>query len=296
MPWQQVTVIADQQIAPQIAELFSNTGAVSVTYMDAEDQPVYEPPPGETKIWRNTQVIALFEMDIECVLVKHILSAQFPAESASWQIEILQDQQWERSWMKHFKPTKFGQRLWVCPSGQRIEDQDTTIMTLDPGLAFGTGTHPTTALCLSWLADNNVHNKTIVDYGCGSGILGIAGVLLGARSADCVDIDPQALEATQINAEKNQVCEHIHRYLPEQFKPSPFDIVIANILALPLIELAEPISHLLSPNGKLILSGILLEQADSVMTAYQQQQICFAPLQKQEEWCMLEGSYCGETT
>lgn len=290
MPWQQISVVSDQKTAPQLSDFFSETGAVSVTYMDAEDHPVYEPLPGETKLWHQTRVIALYEMDAETELIKQILHDYTPPEIAhSWHLEILEDQVWERSWMEHFKPTKFGKRLWVCPSDQQVEEDTTVIMTLDPGLAFGTGTHPTTAQCLEWLANHSMDNKSIVDYGCGSGILAMAGVLLGAGHADCIDIDPQALEATHSNAEKNRVSQHIHCFLPDQFSSNQYDLVMANILAGPLIELADTISSLLKPNGHLLLSGILLEQAEDVINAYQQHKVSFAPLQHQEEWCMLEG-------
>ncbi len=290
MAWHQLSVTTTKQQAPQLSDCFSNLGAVSVTYMDAEDEPVYEPAPGETKIWRNTRVIALFELDIEPELVKLLVFKQFPESTLSdWKQEMIEDQVWERAWLEHFKPIKFADKLWVCPTGQEIHEQETVCMTLDPGLAFGTGTHPTTALCLEWLASHDIKDKTIIDYGCGSGILAVAALLLGAREAHCVDIDPQALEATQSNAEKNQVQQNIHCYLPEQFPTMQADIVIANILAQPLIELSENIAKLVNNNGSLVLSGILNEQADSVISAYQKLELQFAAPTSQEDWCRLDG-------
>ena len=290
MAWHQLSVTTTKQQAPQLSDCFSNLGAVSVTYMDAEDEPVYEPAPGETKIWRNTRVIALFELDIEPELVKLLVFKQFPESILSdWKQEMIEDQVWERAWLEHFKPIKFADKLWVCPTGQEIHEQETVCMTLDPGLAFGTGTHPTTALCLEWLASHDIKDKTIIDYGCGSGILAVAALLLGAREAHCVDIDPQALEATQSNAEKNQVQQNIHCYLPEQFPTMQADIVIANILAQPLIELSENIAKLVNNNGSLVLSGILNEQADSVISAYQKLELQFAAPTSQEDWCRLDG-------
>ncbi|HEY8219410.1 MAG TPA: 50S ribosomal protein L11 methyltransferase, partial [Methylobacter sp.] len=157
-----------------------------------------------------------------------------------------------------------------------------------PGLAFGTGTHPTTALCLEWLASHDLTGKTVIDYGCGSGILAVAAILLGAKEAHAVDIDPQAITATQSNALKNKVQDKIACYLPEQFTPFQADIVLANILAKPLIDMAEQISNLVAPSNHLVLSGILHEQAESVMNAYQQYIIFNAPVQ-QEDWIRLDG-------
>lgn len=190
--------------------------------------------------------------------------------------------------MEHFHPMQFAGKLWVCPSGQEIHEPGQVCMTLDPGLAFGTGTHPTTALCLEWLAGHDLTNKVMIDYGCGSGILAVAALLLGAKHAHGVDIDPQALTATEYNAEKNQVLDRISYYLPEQFAIEPAEIVVANILAKPLIELAKPIAGLVKPGGKLILSGILNEQAESVAEAYRAQGLQVAAPVSQEDWCRLD--------
>ena len=290
MAWHQISVITDKQIAPSVSDFFSDLGAVSVTYMDAEDQPVYEPPPGETKIWRLTKVIALFELDTEPELVKTVLFSQFKDQLLkNWFHEVLQDQAWERTWMEHYQPMKFGASLWVCPTGQEKSESGTVCMTLDPGLAFGTGTHPTTALCLEWLANHDLTDKVVIDYGCGSGILAVAALLLGAKQAYAIDIDPQAMTATRANAEKNKVVDRIECYLPEQFSGLQADIVIANILAKPLCELSEQISELIKENGKLILSGILNEQAESVMMAYEHHNINIQTPEIQGDWCRLDG-------
>jgi ribosomal protein L11 methyltransferase len=290
MAWHQLSVITDKQTAPKVADFFSDLGAVSVTYMDAEDQPVYEPPPGETKIWRSTKVIALFELDTEPELVKTVLFFQFKDHLLeNWFHEVLQDQTWERIWMKHYQPMKFGTSLWVCPTGQEKSESGTVCMTLDPGLAFGTGTHPTTSLCLEWLAHHDLTNKVVIDYGCGSGILAVAALLLGAKQAHAIDIDPQAITATLANAEKNNVVGRIKCYLPEQFPGLKADIVIANILAKPLCELSEQISELVKTDGELILSGILNEQAELVMTAYRYYNIDIQTPKTQEDWCRLDG-------
>jgi len=184
--------------------------------------------------------------------------------------------------MEFYKPMKFADKLWVCPTGQERLEPHTVCLTLDPGLAFGTGTHPTTALCLEWLASHDLKDKTVIDYGCGSGILAVAALLLEAKQAHAVDIDPQALTATQDNAQKNRVQTRVLCYLPEQFEPVQCDVVLANILAKPLIELAEAISQLVLSGGRLILSGILAEQTESVLEAYRPY-IDFEPAVQQED-------------
>ena len=289
MAWHQISVITQENIAPKLADYFSDLGAVSVTYMDAEDEPVYEPAIGETKIWSNTQVIALYELDADPELIKSQVYKQFNHDDLhDWVYEAIADQEWERAWMEYYKPMKFADRLWVCPTDQEQVESGTVCLTLDPGLAFGTGTHPTTALCLEWLASHELSAKTVIDYGCGSGILAVAAVLLGAKVAHAVDIDPQAITATESNALKNKVEDKIKTYLPEQFTPFQANIVLANILAKPLIDMAEQICALVVSGGSLVLSGILHEQAESVINAYQRE-IIFSPLVQQEDWIRLEG-------
>jgi ribosomal protein L11 methyltransferase len=289
MAWHQISVITTENIAPQLADFFSNLGAVSVTYMDAEDEPVYEPAIGETKIWSNTQVIALYELDADPELIKTSVFQQFKQDNLqNWLYEAVADQEWERAWMEYYKPMKFAGKLWVCPTDQEQVEPGTVCLTLDPGLAFGTGTHPTTALCLEWLASHDLAGKTVIDYGCGSGILAVAAILLDAKVAHAVDIDPQAITATQSNALKNKVQDKINCYLPEQFTPLQADIVLANILAKPLIDMSEQICALLVSGGQLVLSGILYEQAEAVISAYQHY-IIFKPLVQQEDWIRLDG-------
>ena len=289
MTWHQISVITTEDLAPRIADFFDKLGAVSVTYMDAEDEPVYEPAIGETKIWSNTEVIALYEMDAEPELIKARLYTQFDAEQLhNFRHDLIEDQEWERAWMEFYKPMKFAKKLWVCPTDQEQYETGTVCLTLDPGLAFGTGTHPTTALCLEWLASHELAGKTVIDYGCGSGILAVAGILLGAKIAHAVDIDPQAITATQSNALKNKVADKVACYLPEQFTPFQADLVLANILAKPLIDMVEQISNLVAPGSQLVLSGILYEQAESVMNAYQEY-IIFNPPVQQEDWIRLDG-------
>jgi ribosomal protein L11 methyltransferase len=289
MAWHQITVITTENTAPPLADLFSNLGAVSVTYMDAEDEPVYEPAIGETRIWSNTQVIALYDTTLNPELIKTAVLAKFKDQGLrDWLYEEIADQEWERAWMEYYKPMKFADKLWVCPTDQEQYEPGTVCLTLDPGLAFGTGTHPTTALCLDWLASHDLTGKTVIDYGCGSGILAVAAILLGAKAAHAVDIDSQALTATRSNAFKNNVQDKINCYLPEQLVSFQADVVLANILAKPLIELSEQICELLVPNGQLVLSGILHEQADSIISVYQRN-ISFNSLVQREDWIRLDG-------
>ena len=289
MAWHQISVASDKATASDISDFLSELGAVSVTFMNAESKPVYEPDIGETRIWEHTKTIALFELDASPDIIKTLLFQQFTKNTVhDWYAEILQDQTWERAWMEHFQPMQFADRLWVYPSGQEQSRLGTVSLILDPGLAFGSGTHPTTALCLEWLAEHDVSGKTVIDFGCGSGILAVAAVLLGAKEAHAIDIDPQALTATQDNAQKNKVASKIKTYLPEEFTPFEADIVLANILAKPLIELSGNISRLVQPQGQLVLSGILKEQANSVTTAYQTQ-FSMSTAVIQGDWCRLDG-------
>jgi ribosomal protein L11 methyltransferase len=291
MAWHQISVITNEETAPKVADYFSDLGAVSVTYMDAEDEPVYEPAIGETKIWTNTRVIALYELTADPAQIRSQTLKHFQQDCLKyWEFEVIEDQAWERAWMEHYRPMKFADKLWVCPTGQEQHEANTVCLILDPGLAFGTGTHPTTALCLEWLASHELAGKTVVDYGCGSGILAIAALLLGAERAYAVDIDPQAITATESNAAKNNVQDKIVCCLPEQFSRAntKADVVLANILAKPLIEMVGLITDLVVSKGQLVLSGILAEQADSVIDAYHS----FLPLNKpvqQEDWVRLTG-------
>lgn len=288
MAWHQLSVVTDESSASQISDFFSDLGAVSVTFSDAEDEPLYEPALDQTIIWSNTRVTALFELDADPVVVQTLVFNQFIGRPlGAWSAEILLDQVWELAWMEHFHAMKFADKLWICPTGQERKESGTVCMTLDPGLAFGTGTHPTTALCLEWLAAHDLGDKIVIDYGCGSGILGIAALLLGARHVYAIDIDPQALTASRCNAEKNHVLDRISCYLPEQFSKLEADIVVANILAKPLIELSSQIAALVKPAGSLVLSGILTQQAYSVAEAYRKLGFAVAEELVQEDWCRL---------
>ncbi len=290
MAWKQLSVITAKTSAADIADLFTSFGALSVTYMDAADQPVYEPKPGTTEIWQQTKVLGLYEMDSNPEIIEPLLSSQLAhLNLQDWQLEIVEDQLWERAWLEHYQPMLFADKLWVCPAGMERQEPDKISLILDPGLAFGTGTHATTALCLQWLANHDQQDRTIIDYGCGSGILAIAALLLGATHADAVDIDPQALTATRNNADKNQIQDRIDCHLAEQFNVSPADTLLANILAKPLIELAGNLASLVRPGGYIALSGILKEQSAAVVSAYQPF-FKLLPTAYQDDWCRIVGT------
>jgi ribosomal protein L11 methyltransferase len=269
MPWLQLRLAITPEQAPVYEDALLDVGAVSVTFMDAEDQPIFEPDLGTTPLWRNTHLLALFEADTDThALVAH-LRLLCGDTLPDHQFEAVADQDWERSWMDNFQPLRFGQRLWIVPSWHQAPDPDAVNLLLDPGLAFGTGTHPTTALCLQWLDSQQLEGCRVLDFGCGSGILAIAALLLGAPHAVGTDIDPQALEASRDNARRNAIDERrLDLYLPAELPQEPADLVLANILAGPLVSLAAQLTALVKPAGRLALSGILAEQADTVRAAY----------------------------
>lgn len=267
MAWIQIRIHANKETADQISDLLLDVGCPSVTFMDGSNSPIYEPKPGEVILWPETTVIGLFDAAHDMDNVVSYLKANL-SEVPTYKIEQLEDKDWEREWMDNFHPIKFGERLWICPSWRDIPDPNAVNVLLDPGLAFGTGTHATTALCLKWLESQDLTGKTVVDFGCGSGILGIAAIKLGAERVIGIDIDPQALAASKDNAERNGVADQLEVYLPENQPEFHADVVVANILAQPLRELHEIILGFLKPNGMIAMSGILEEQAQSVADVY----------------------------
>jgi ribosomal protein L11 methyltransferase len=287
MPWLQLTFYSTKEKAEALADLLSEAGAAAVTMQDAADQPLYEPPPGTTPLWQLTNVVGLFDESFDSDAVVAELKGQWPEELPDYRSERLEDQDWERAWMDDFKPMRFGERLWIVPSWHEAPEGDAVNILLDPGLAFGTGTHPTTRLCLEWLDGHDIQEKTVIDYGCGSGILALAAALLGAESVIGVDNDPQALVATLDNAQRNGVA--IQAYLPGEAPQAPADILIANILAGPLIELAPRFAALVKPGGAIALSGILPEQAADVSAAYESG-FAMQPATEHDGWIRLEGS------
>jgi len=267
MSWLQVRLALTPAQAETYEDLMLELGAVSVTFMDAEDQPIFEPDLGTTPLWSQTHLLALFEGDTDAAALEQ--RVQLLANGLVYEVERLEDQEWERSWMDNFQPMRFGQRLWIVPSWHEAPEPEAVNLLLDPGLAFGTGTHPTTSLCLQWLDGEPVQGLQVLDFGCGSGILAIAALLLSAERAVGTDIDVQALEASRENANRNGIDPaRFPLYLPADLPGEPADVVVANILAGPLVGLAEQITRLTRIGGRLALSGILAEQAEDVRAAY----------------------------
>lgn len=270
MTWIEVSISVSREATPRAELALEQLGALAVTLEDVADSPVLEPDPGTTPLWPNVHVRGLFESNINRQHVMAGLQA-VPGVERAGQVHWrdVGDQDWERAWMDRFQPMKFGNYLWIVPSGMEIPAEPSNIeISLDPGLAFGTGTHPTTALCLEWLDGQDVAGKRIVDYGCGSGILGIAAALKGAGEVICVDNDPQALEATAANADRNGVGASINCQLPTAFAGRAADAVLANILAAPLISLAPVLATSVKSGGPIVLSGLLEEQQEEVAAAY----------------------------
>ena len=288
MPWLQLKLNATPDIAEALSDLLSEVGASAVTMQDAADQPLFEPPPGATPLWSSTHVTGLFEADANMEAIIRQMQSSWDGDFPAWQLNPLEDKDWVKAWMDNFKPMQFGERLWIIPGGYEAPEPDAINIHLDPGLAFGTGTHPTTAMCLNWLDANPIAGKTVIDYGCGSGILAIAAALLGAEKVWATDIDPQALIATHDNAEKNQVSDIIEAMLPKDFPQTRAEVLIANILAGPLTELAPLFARLTAANGLIVLSGVIESQQDKIIQAYQEDFDISLYLQ-QEQWICLSG-------
>ncbi len=271
------------------AALLDN-GALSVTFTDAGDEPVLEPAPGETPLWTDTAVTALFDGGTDLSALSKSLQASLAVEDLPLnRIDELADRAWEREWLKDFGPMQFGERLWVMPGDDQEPAEDAIVVRLDPGLAFGTGTHATTALCLEWLEGLDLAANTVCDFGCGSGILGIAALKLGAREVDAVDTDLQAVRATRQNAERNLVEDRLHTGTELRSPSRQFDIVVANILAGTLIEHVALICNRLKQGGAIALSGILEDQVDEVCSAYQSRINLDTPVIK-DGWALLSGT------
>lgn len=287
--WKQIRVNAKQHQIEALEEALLSLGALSITCLDAGDQPLLEPAPGETPLWDNCTLLALFSQDFSTKGLKSRL-AHLTGETIAGEItaEDIEDEDWERAWLADFKPMFFGKQLWICPLALDPPDPSAINLRLDPGLAFGTGTHPTTALCLQWLDAHPPKELSVLDFGCGSGVLAIAALLLGAKQVTATDIDPQALQASRSNAENNQVGDRLVLTEPSRLSLEKVDIILANILSGTLIHLSDELLSRIKPNGIIILSGILDHQAQEVSKHYAQWFEMSPPIQ-QEEWVCLTG-------
>ncbi len=289
MPWLEISVRVTRDNAPLVESVLQHQPVLALTLTDDADDPVFEPGVGETPLWPSLRVTALFDGDTPVEPLTRLLCL-VPGIDRPQQVSFrtLDDCQWERLWLDRFKPMQFGRDLWVVPGEQDVPAQAVHVLRLDPGLAFGTGTHPTTRLCLQWMDSLDFETLTVVDYGCGSGVLGIVAAIKGADQVLCVDNDPQALIATRDNASRNDVAHIMKTIPPEEYAPCSADVVLANILAAPLIELAPLLAASLKPGGSLVLSGILEEQADEVMAAYQPSMAALS-VTSDDGWVRLDG-------
>lgn len=290
MSWLQIHLTTEQGRAPLVERLFEDLGALSVTLTDAADQALLEPAPGESPLWRQTRVTGLFAGNLDADLLRGRINQALASDlSRQLHLEILEERVWERAWLDNFQPMQFGQRLWVCPADQSPpKGKNQVVVRLDPGLAFGTGTHPTTALCLRWLDGADLADCEVIDFGCGSGILSIAALKLGAGRVIAVDHDPQALEATRANAEKNGVSDRLRLELSDETPERQTDLLLANILAGTLIELEPLLAGRIRSGGSLVLSGILVDQTNWVNQGFRQNFV-LKPARQQEDWVLIEG-------
>ncbi len=288
--WLQAKLTVDRTQALLIEQLFDRLGAMAVSLDDAGDEAMFEPPLGETPLWQATQVSGLFDGAVNPNTLRSFISQTLSADlGCRLQLTTVADCDWERAWMEHYEAMQFGDRLWVRPAGWPVAQANAITVDLDPGLAFGTGTHPTTAMCLRWLDKHPPIGDLLIDFGCGSGVLAIAAVKLGAHQAIAVDHDPQAVLAARDNAARNKVLDRIRVLDSQDLVPHAADLVMANILANVLIELAARLCALLRPGGRILLSGILAEQAAAVKQAYASA-IDFELDSNDEEWVLLSGT------
>lgn len=298
MPFLQLTLAVGSADPAPFEEALLGAGALSITLEDAADNPVLEPAPGTTPLWPSVQIKALFDADADPAQIEAALRKVLSRPVPDLDFQELADRIWEREWLKDFHPMRFGKRLWICPDGQRpssgllpvpsARSPQPCFIDLDPGLAFGTGTHPTTALCLEWLDGADLHGKTVLDYGCGSGVLAIAALKLGAASAAAVDIDPQAVTATLDNAQRNGVADRLTVSTVAGMDAAPADAVLANILAEPLEALAPVLAALVRSGGNIVLSGLLTHQASRVAQQYAPW-FDIGPVSVRDDWARIDG-------
>ena len=295
MPWLELSLRCRAHDESRLELALQDCGALSVTLLDAADaeneHAILEPGVGETPLWPEIIMTALFDADSnEDLLLQSLEAFDEELDLSSAQFTRVEDQDWERAWMDQFKPMKFGERTWIVPWNLEVPDEakGQVLIRLDPGLAFGSGTHPTTALCLQWLDSIDLKNKTALDFGCGSGILALAALKLGAKSAVGVDNDPQALIATHDNAERNEVGKRLNVYLPEDEPDASYPVVVANILASALESLASLLAKRTQAGGLIALSGILQGQEADLLEHYSQ---WFDDLQatQLEDWMRITG-------
>lgn len=289
MPWKQLVIESSRDQAVLISDLMTSFGAQSVSLQDRQDEPVFDLLDGEQPLWSQTTVSGLWPENAELKsVIEQLTEAMAPLPLPHWRVETLVDQQWETVWLDRYQPISINDRLWICPVDKQPPGEILPTVYLDPGLAFGTGTHATTLLCLQWLTLLDLTDRSIIDYGCGSGILAIAALKLGAGSAIGIDVDAKALAVSHDNAKTNAVSSQFAAYLPTELtRDLQADFVIANILAEPLIALAPVLEKMVARGGQLALSGLLESQVEQVQTCYRQ--AFDLELQIKEGWAILTG-------
>ena len=291
MRWLQIRATVTKVQVALAETLMESLGAVSVILDDAQDQALLEPLPGETPLWDHVIVTGLFTDEANAAQLEAFLADQLP--DATLVHEFLEEQVWERTWMDHYEPIQCGERLWIVPEWLTPPNPQAINLMLDPGLAFGTGNHASTFLCLQWLDQQDLRDKVVIDYGCGSGILGIAALLLGAKQVYAVDLDPQAVLSTMQNAAINKVESKIWAGLPSEFEAQftdlTADVVVANILAGPLSQLASTFAELAKPNALIAMAGILEDQVDELRLSYAKWFNLHTLQRREENWCRLSG-------
>jgi len=294
MAWLSIRLSVPAARVDALCDTLLDAGAQSVTVGDAGDVPVFEPGPGETPLWPQAELNALFPLEIDVGTVRARLLAELGHAIAQTRLDVrfVEDVDWSQTWRDHAIRYCFGGRLWVVPRDAETPDDDAVVLRLDPGLAFGTGGHATTAMCLDWLAQHDLAGYSVVDFGAGSGILGIAALLLGAVEVIAVDHDPQARLATQANATYNGIgVDQLRVMAPDGLPSTTHDLVLANILAGPLMTLAPVLTGLIKPDGALVMSGMLAHQLDAVLAQYPG--FRFAAAQVRDSWVMVEGTRTG---
>ncbi|OTG83073.1 50S ribosomal protein L11 methyltransferase [Acinetobacter sp. ANC 4648] len=295
MKWLQIHITVEQAQVDYTETLLNSLGAGGVTLDDAENQDLLEPLPGETPLWNHVIVTGIYaqedDEEIDVAALETFIRTQLP--DAPLRHEFLEDQAWERTWMDAYEPIQISEKFWIVPEWMEAPDADAVNIKLDPGLAFGTGNHASTFLCLQWLGKTDVKDKIVIDYGCGSGILGVAALLLGAKKVYATDIDPQAVLATKQNAELNGVLEKLYVGLPEEFnqtfKGKQADIHVANILAGPLMSLAKEFSTLIKSEGEFALAGVIEEQVADVSSVYSEFFDILEVEKRDENWYRISG-------
>jgi ribosomal protein L11 methyltransferase len=288
VPQLALTLDLDGLDADLVEEACFDFGALAVSYTDQRDDPILEPAPGEFRLWPHSRLQALYSFETSPEDLISGLSHVLRLEPARFTLETLADRVWEREWLRDFHPMCFGRKLWVAPHHAHVHTQGAVIVRLDPGLAFGTGTHATTAMCLAWLDEHVGEGQVAIDYGCGSGVLAVAAAKLGARSAYAYDIDPQALTATRDNSAANDVGQAVQVVDTDAELPGGVDLLMANILCGPLCELAPRFAALIRPGGRIVLAGLLATQAEEVRDAHAPW-FDIEPFATREGWTALSG-------